>query len=257
MISCTSPHPKEALAQYQKTYLMRWEISIPPNLSHNDSIAWMQMQIRNWIREMALAETTLKSFPDIEKEIAPQIAQYRRRLLIAHLWKNLGQNFSLALQESTLREYYAKHLEDFLALEAYYKIRYVRFPTSHKNHLEATQKISLSHEDFLSWCKQNRYTCIADTTWWESSRLDSLRQSTGIPLPTEKLGVYSFIDQPLGTSHLFALRALVRPGEILPYALARPLIYQRLASEKKEAFLQAWEDSLYQKVIRRADVRIF
>ena len=121
-VSCNNEviHEEEPLAKVLDVYLYPSDIEdeVPENLNNEDSMAFLNNFIHNWIKKQLMIKKAEINLAEKEKDIQKQLAEYRASLLIHRYHEQyIRQKMDTTVGEDEIAGYYEMFADNFLLKE--------------------------------------------------------------------------------------------------------------------------------------------
>lgn len=128
--SCNNPENNlKVLAEVYGSKLYEKDINgqIPANLLKIDSLHWVDLYIKKWIKEEVLLHEAEKKLSASEKNKDLQLMQYKKELLIYELSKKLASESSdTIVSMSDIRNYYNLNRKEFELRKNITRLHYIK-----------------------------------------------------------------------------------------------------------------------------------
>ena len=106
--------PVVASVKEHNLYLDELISALPENLSESDSFNFANGFIESWATQMLLLDKAELNLPEEEKDVASQLEEYRRSLIIYKYQRQLiGQLLDTAITEGQIAKYYDNNKDNF------------------------------------------------------------------------------------------------------------------------------------------------
>lgn len=104
------------LARVQDKYLYISDIRgiIPENISPRDSIAFIRIYVKDWVRTNVMIHQARQNLPESQLDFSKQLEDYQNSLIIyRYETKLIDQTLDTIVADTEINEYYNAHLSDF------------------------------------------------------------------------------------------------------------------------------------------------
>ena len=258
------PPTHEWLVEVGGRYLTRTELEqqMPPNLSRNDSAAFADAYVRQWIGNELLYENAEKNIPDL-KRIDRMVEQYRRQLIMFEYQKQLiNERLVKEISDSVIEQYYEQHKPDFKLNNGIVKGLFLKIPedapqveqvrrwyrSDAPDAIEKIEKYSLKHavgyEYFYDkWVSFN--DVMDNIPYQVLSESDFLRNNKY--LEVKENGFWYFLN----------IREYLTKGATEPLDFARSQIQEILINKRKMQFMTDIEEDLFRTALRKKKIKYY
>lgn len=175
LVSCAekSREVKNGIVSVNNVHLYSAQLQkvIPPGLTNEDSVEFVEQYIQNWAKEQILVQKAEEVLPAENKDLNYQLEKYRKSLLIyafeqAFLENRLDTNIS----QKEIESYYQENIKDF-ALKGYIiKGYYASFKADSLDYKNLNKWYKLKEaDDYInlnSFSQINALSFHLDTTDW-------------------------------------------------------------------------------------------
>jgi len=121
---------------------------IPEGLSAEDSLAFVDQYINNWLEEQIVLQKAEEVLPEEKKDVDDRLEKYRKSLLIyAYEQKFIKERLDTTVLESDIEEYYNSHLDDFMLKDYIVKALYLKLSKGTPNIEKAEQHYQLKMDE--------------------------------------------------------------------------------------------------------------
>ncbi len=131
IVSCRStvdPDKGIPLARVDDEILYDSDIKglLPENISHRDSIIWVNNYVNNWVRNKLLINKAEENLDDRKLDFKNQLEKYKNSLII-YTYQNeiIKQNLDTTVSIEEVEKYYNEHLNDFVLLKNIVRVMYI------------------------------------------------------------------------------------------------------------------------------------
>ena len=130
-VSCRStvdPEKGIPLARVNDDILYDSDIKglLPENISHQDSIVWVNNYVNNWVKNKLLINKAEENLDDDKLNFKNQLEKYKNSLII-YTYQNeiIKQNLDTTVSIEEIEKYYNEHLNDFVLLKNIVRAMYI------------------------------------------------------------------------------------------------------------------------------------
>ncbi len=164
---------KTPIARVKQTYLYEEDLSglTTPNMSSQDSIAFIEKYVDNWIKKQLLIEKAISQIEFNEAELERKVLDYRYALIVHEYEKHyVGQNISTEVSEAEIVKYYEEKYENFLLKQNIIQCLFAKVPKEAPKVNDLSQWMrrypNSDIEDIRSYCFQfATKSSLVDTLW--------------------------------------------------------------------------------------------
>jgi len=127
---------KDAVARVFDKYLSKQELNraIPFGLKGEDSVEFADEFINQWLKQNLVLHRAELNLRDEEKDVAQQLEDYRRSLIIfAYERELVKQKLDTSITDSEIVEYYNQHPNNFELKSNIIRLQYIKVPLKTPN----------------------------------------------------------------------------------------------------------------------------
>ena len=249
------------LAQvYNKTLrLSELEGVIPEGTPPTDSALIVSAYVQRWVREQLLMYEAERNIPK-DLNIDELVRNYRASLVRFNFEeKIIAEKLDSTVSESELREYYEKNKEQFQLESTILKCQLLKLrpeaPQSEINKLWNSRKDS-DRPKLANYAKMwASVTLLDEEKWYKLEDIAAI-------LPDGTLSPDNINSRREGTLSDGGIRYYYRVVEAVQGKTTAPFDYAReqaskiILHQRKQQLLERWKEELYQKELRRENIKI-
>ena len=270
LASCDSLLNKEedtgqkVIATYAEQELLADELTYftPAELSGEDSIAYAERFIDQWMRDQVIAEAAKQAMPGISKQIEYKMQDEERKWL-KHKYTDylILRSMDTIVSHEELLDYYHKNLENYISKAQYYCYFHVQTTLANQYQLVGWLKGSEEAEikQALQWSIENATEYRLDTTFVTEMELERISKGYYGDLKRVKKDVvynYEHETDSLRFFNFFKLIDVIQPNEALPLSAVKERIRLYILSQRKQLLIEKqvanlMEQAESQKKIKR------
>lgn len=254
----------EPIARAFDNYLYADALSaaMPDGYSPEDSAAFAQLFINNWLRDQALLNKAEYNLTDAQKDVQKQLDELRLTLLI-YSYENqfLAQNLDTIVNESEIKEYYKNNQEEFILKDYIVKVIYAKVEKSTRDKQKLIKWFDSGKEadmqNFLVYCEEKATNFYFDEQSW--LRFDDLLKE----IPIETYNKEAFIKK--GRIHfeddyyLYFLNFLDNrlKDDISPLSLERDNIKAIILNQRKDELVNKMRQDIVNDAMNNQQLEIY
>lgn len=138
------------IARVGNVYLYEQDFikDIPTGLTEEDSLAFCNQHLNNWIEEQIVLQKAEEVLPDEKKNVEDRLEKYRKSLIIyAFEQKFIKERLDTVVFDKEIEEYYAAHEDDFMLKDYIVKALYLKLSKQTPNIEKADLHYKLQKEE--------------------------------------------------------------------------------------------------------------
>ncbi|MCS7037935.1 MAG: hypothetical protein RMJ33_00020 [Saprospiraceae bacterium] len=265
--NCASPDTDDRkgdvlLAQvYNKSlYLSELEGIVPPGTSPDDSILLVRAHVQRWVRDQLLMYEAERNIPK-DLNIDKLVRDYRASLVRFNFEEQLiAEQLDSVVSEEELRDFYEHNKDQFQLESTILKCQLIvipyKAPQNEFNRLWYS-KSPADAERLRTLSKQWAKAALLDPERWH--RLEEVSAL----LPRGALTSENVAPRREGTlgdgefRYYYRVLEVIRGKETAPFEYAREQAKAILLHKRKQDLVERWKEDLYQKELRRQNIRIY
>lgn len=266
-MSCKEEHDHKGrtpLVELDGNFLYAEDVQsvLPLGLSGEDSVAFVQRYIRNWVEETLLYEKAQSNIPDND-ELNRQVESYRKSLIM-HTYQQalIHQKLSEDISEEELRDYYQKNQALFKVERPLMKGLFIKVPLTapkvanvrrwyqqeNRDAVEQLEKYSFQHAVKYEYF-YDRWKPVAEVLdlipLKEQDAEEYLNKKRHVEL--KDTAFYYFLN----------VSDFLPVGEQAPFDLAHNRVKDMLLNVKQVQYMKQVKDDLYQRAVKRDKIKYY
>lgn len=251
-----SRFPDDTVATVGKDFLTRSSIAseMPSALNADDSTAFIRAYTRSWV-EGKLIEYVAAEQVDMD-EINRLTEEYRRELIMNRYRRAMAsRGIDDTFADDSLRAYYDAHKEDFRLERPLIKGVYLKVPTTAASLGQLRRLYRSDRPADMDRLEKAALESAIHYDYFRDSWVDWEQIETRIPLdftPADiaALNTRRYIEtESQGYVYLLSVSDMLPSGAIMPFEAARPVVRERLLTQRRRAFDTALRNDLYNTAI--------
>ena len=257
MAACGKPDPLKQLtvARFKDQTLTQRDIK-DALLKFNveDSAAFAQAFIDDWIREKAILENADK-LPEFVKEKVEKMTQnYRNKLLVYEIQQAVvRENAKTAVTQAEIEAYYRENRTAYVADRNYYNYRYVK--TTNPNVPQFFDRLaSKSYGDqkvVREWCAYHATAFKLDSTFTDGFPIRAIEIETGMTglmaWPLRSITMSTTVSGNQRFFHYFVLMDVVKQGYPKPLSMVRNTVRQNILETRIDSLLRDYDAQIIEQ----------
>lgn len=235
---------------------------LPTGLSDQDSVAFAERYLQNWMKDVLLYEKAGNNIPD-DAEIERLVENYRKALIV-HSYQQalIHQQLSEEISEQELMDYYEKHQELFCVERPLLKGLFIKVPlgaagvnnvrrwykSDAQEAVEHLEKYSLQHAVKYEYFRDKWVPMaeILDLLPLDADDLDSrLNKSQQVEL--KDTAFYYFLN----------VSERLQVGEQTPFEFARSQVKDILLNMKQVEFMERVKQDMLDQAIEKGKIKYY
>ena len=266
-MSCKEEHDHKGrtpLVELDGNFLYAEDVQsvLPLGLSGEDSVAFVQRYIRNWVEETLLYEKAQSNIPDND-ELNRQVESYRKSLIM-HTYQQalIHQKLSEDISEEELLDYYQKNQALFKVERPLMKGLFIKVPLTapkvanvrrwyqqeNRDAVEQLEKYSFQHAVKYEYF-YDRWKPVAEVLdlipLKEQDAEEYLNKKRHVEL--KDTAFYYFLN----------VSDFVPVGEQAPFDLVHNRVKDMLLNVKQVQYMKQVKDDLYQRAVKRDKIKYY
>jgi hypothetical protein len=254
----------DAVARVYDNYLSRSELrrAIPYGLSTQDSAAFANDYIQQWIQQNLVLHRAEMNLRDEEKDVSKQLEDYRTSLVIfAYETELVKQKLDTVVTDAEIEAYYNANSANFELKSNIVRLRYIKLPINTPNADKAKRWLGSKKQDDLDKLEQfaRLYavnSLLDDRNWL---LLDDVVKE--IPL-TESLvnankgsGILELNDKEY--HYLVALSGVMVKDSRAPLAFEKNTIKNIILNKRKIVLIEKMQQDAYKDALNEKDIEFY
>ena len=266
-MSCKEEHDHKGrtpLVELDGNFLYAEDVQsvLPLGLSGEDSVAFVQRYIRNWVEETLLYEKAQSNIPDND-ELNRQVESYRKSLIM-HTYQQalIHQKLSEDISEEELLDYYQKNQALFKVERPLMKGLFIKVPFTapkvanvrrwyqqeNRDAVEQLEKYSFQHAVKYEYF-YDRWKPVAEVLdlipLKEQDAEEYLNKKRHVEL--KDTAFYYFLN----------VSDFLPVGEQAPFDLVHNRVKDMLLNVKQVQYMKQVKDDLYQRAVKRDKIKYY
>lgn len=262
--SSTAEQGRTPVVSVDGNYLYYDELAkvMSPDLSPEDSAAFADSYIRNWISELLLYQNARRNIPDT-REIDALVENYRRALIVHdYEQRMIEQKCRNEVNESDIQKFYDENGTLFIIEEPIVKGLFIKLPLSVPN-LNKVRKwyadlSEQSLDELEKYCMVNavKYYVLYDT-WTSISQIESMMSLSSNSLRDEIAQNKKFEMKDDSFIYFVNVTDIRNRGEQEPLEKASVEIRRLLRNSSEVNFIERMKQELYESAIAKDRIVFF
>lgn len=256
----TKANDKPLAQVYNKTlYLSELDGVVPEGVSKEDSALITSAYAQRWVREQLLMYEAERNIPK-DLNIDELVRDYRASLVRFNFEEQLiAEQLDSTVSEAETKAFYENNKDQFQLESTILKCKLLKLPAqapqSEINKLWYSRKAS-DVANLNAFAKQwAALAMLDDEKWYKLEEIAAILPKGTLSsdnVGSRKEGVLSDDD----FRYYFRLLESVSGKTTAPFEYAQPLAQKIILHKRKQDLLQKWKEELYQKELRRENVKI-
>ncbi|MBU6342274.1 MAG: hypothetical protein KGS48_12330 [Bacteroidetes bacterium] len=230
---------------------------IPQGVSHEDSVLIQKAFVQRWIREQLLMYEAERNIPK-DLNIDQLVRDYRASLVRFNFEEQIiAQKLDSTVSEATLQAFYEQNKDQFQLESTILKCLLIKIPTqAPQSELNKLWYARDADAQLIAFARQwNAYALLDREKWYKLEEVAAF-------LPKGTLTSENIRSRSEGTLSDAGFRYYYRVLETVQGKTTAPLDYIReqaikvILHQRKQELLEKWKEDLYQKELRRENVKI-
>lgn len=249
---------KNVLVSIDGNYLYREDLEtvLPFGLSPEDSAAFAQRYIRNWVSELLLFQNAERNIPDT-REIDLLVENYRRSLIVHNYEQKLiEQKFGDEITDADIQAFYNDNSRLFVLEDPVIKGLFLKIPASAsgiskiRDLYTRTDDASFEEIEKYSIRYAVRYEMFYDS-WTSISDIESMLPPMDQPLEERLKQKRSLELRDKEFIYLLNVSEIMSRGSVQPLEEVRAEIRGLLLNNSEVEFMQRIKDELYETALSK------
>lgn len=266
-VACSEQHGHKGqtpLVELDGNFLYKEDLQavLSAELSKDDSLLFADHYIRNWVEDVLLYDKAQSNIPN-SGEIDKLVENYRKALIM-HTYQQalIHQQLSEEISEQDLTDYYEKNQTLFKVERPLMKGLFIKVPltapqlTNVKRWYKTKTQEAVDHLEKYSLQNAVKYEYFYDKWILVSEVLDM------IPLKVPDVDEYLNNNRQVelkDTAFYYFLNVsdYRKIGEEEPYEFARTQVKDLLLNVKQVEFMKQVKDDLYQRAVKKDEIKYY
>lgn len=265
MISCGRNDSSDTLlAEVENEHLYLSEISIPENLSAEDSVSFLKNMVQNWVFEQLMYLDASSKLSEQEMmKIEKQLKNARKLMFIAALEENIvSDSIKISVDAAEIQKYYSLNPDEFLLKENIVKVTYLKLKKAGSdvakfksllksdNPTDKTELTAYARENALNYFLEDNVWLYFNDILKEipikaENQTDFLKNNTFYEVSNDSvIYLVRFNDYMLSESSA-------------PLTLVRDRIESVLIARKKNMLLNDYRNKMYENALKEKKVTLY
>jgi hypothetical protein len=254
--------PDDAVARVNDKYLSFEDLHnvIPPNLSKEDSVVFVENYITRWIKKELIIKQAQLNLTE-EDEIEQQVEEYRNTLYIYKYQQNfIIQRLDSIVNDAELKDYYKQYSKEFILDKNLVKSIFVKINKTTPNLLKVKNYLySKKDENIImleELCKESNAEYSYDENW---NYFESIISKTPLKIDDEK----SFITtnkivetQDSLYKYFLKITDYKLKGDTIPLDMIKSDIKNLVLNKRKLNLIKDMEKSIYESALNKGEFEI-
>lgn len=246
----------------RELYLDELEAVLPTGLSETDSLNFTNGFIRSWATQTLLLLKAELNLSEDEKDVAAQLEEYRRSLVIYKYQRQLvRQLLDTVITESQIEKYYDNNKDNFELQDNIARALFVKLDIGSKD-VEKVRKLCRSdkqedRDELQEFCLQHAQSFhLNDQNWIPFGELMEQLPNTGY-LNLNYFSTYQFAHVQDSTAHyLVDVKEIKYKNSVSPIEFEKQNIRSILLNQRKLELIQKLEKDILDEAIAKNQFEI-
>ena len=255
--SCKKKNDKTPVAEIDGVYLYKEDLKkiLPNNLSYEDSIAFVENYINQWIEEQILLKEAKTYIPEEKlQEINQKVKDFEKSLIIFEIKQEiLKKNLDTQITDNEINEYYLAHKQELVADQPYIKGIFLKVPKSLninqiKQQLlnsEITEQLQLFEEINNAGGSVKDFT----NTWQPLINFGFSQNEVAGKILAEKTDDKFY--------YLLKINDLIKQNDVLPLELCQNKIKKIILNKRSAEVLEKYIGQKYKNMTENGQIKLF
>lgn len=226
---------------------------IPPNISTNDSVTFVQKFIDDWVKKQLMISKAKESINFNEAQIQQKVLEYQYALMVHDFEKQyIDNNINTEVSEEEISNYYAEKSENFVLRQNLAKCLYFKIPNQAPNLNRFRRNLRRFPEDsmeMVDYSNQFAARAFLDKTLWV--RFDEVILETPLKDLNDKAQFLkvnsSFESSDEDFTYFLKIFEYKLIGEIAPIEFVRENISDIIINKRKIELKRELEKNIYEE----------
>lgn len=255
---------REAIAKVKdrELYLDELLAVLPSGLNSTDSLNFANGFIQSWATQTLLLQKAELNLPEDEKDVAAQLEEYRRSLIIYKYQRQLvRQLLDTVITDAQIEEYYNNNKDNFELQDNIARAIFVKLDIGSKD-VEKVRKLCRSdkqedREELQEFCLQHAKSFhLNDQNWIPFGELMAQLPKTGY-LNLNYFTTYHYAHVQDSTAHyLMDVKEIKYKNSVSPIEFEKQNIRSILLNQRKLELIQKLEKDILQEAIAKNQFQI-
>lgn len=228
------------------------ERKIPVGISASDSVALFRKIVDNWIEGTVLYDMAKTKLPEIEK-IEEQVANYRKRLIVAEYLKKMREGKEFKISPDSVRAFYDSHKSEMVSETPLVKGIYLKVPDASAGIEEMKKCVYDASGASIDKLEKNWIGEALQYDYFENKWVDWSIIADQIPYrffdPDAFLSsTKNFETSCNGSTYILHISDYLPSGSEIPFEFAST----RISNMLEQAKMASYEEALVSALIKKA-----
>ena len=261
--ACTRHKDDTVLAKVDGEELYLSDIYIPDNLQGEDSIAFLNNMVQQWIIEQLMYEQAQKDLTEEELDVDREVERMKRKLIVGRYeQKLLGDSINILINESDALKYYEGNPDEFMLKDNIVRVKYVKIPSSLNNADELAALLksdkAADHSKLVKMADEYALNSFLDDMVWLYFN-DLLKE---IPIVTynqeDYLNNNRFVQlKKDSVLYLLNIKGFMVKDSRAPFPLVKDKIISILQARKNKDLLKEQRNKIYKSALSEKKIEVF
>lgn len=236
--------------------------ALPAGLAGEDSVAFVQRYIRNWVEETLLYEKAQSNIPDND-ELNRQVENFRKSLIM-HTYQQalIQQKLSEEISEEELQDYYQKNQGLFKVERPLMKGLFIKVPLTAPKVANVRRWYQQETRDAVDKLEKYSFQHAVKYEYFYDRWKPVAEVLDLIPLKEQDAEEYLNRKRHVelkDTAFYYFLNVsdFLSVGEQEPYDLARKRVKDMLLNVRQVQYMQQVKDDLYERAVKRDKIKYY
>ncbi|MDO4164081.1 MAG: peptidylprolyl isomerase [Bacteroides sp.] len=266
-MACSEQHDhkgKTPLVELEGNFLYKEDLQsvLPSGLSKDDSLLFAERYIRNWVEDILLYDKAQSNIPD-NGEINKLVENYRKALIM-HTYQQalIHQKLADEITEDELADYYGKNQAVFKLERPLIKGLFIKVPLTApgvnnvRRWYRTETQDAVEHLEKYQMQNAVKYNYFYDK-WTPVAEVLDL-------LPLKEADAEKYLDnnrhvELKDTAFYYFLNVsdYLEPGEQAPFDFVRPQVKDMLLNMKQVEFMEGVKNDLYERAVKKDEIKYY
>lgn len=252
----------QELAKVYNKKLMRSEaqLVLPEDTPPEDSALMVRAYVQRWVYDQLLMYEAERNIPQ-DLNIDQLVREYRASLVRFNFEQQIiAEKLDSTISESELSQYYENNKDQFLLDYTILKALLIKIPKE-----RATPEFLKlwnnqapgALESLRTYCEQYASLALLDSEkWYKIDELTSILPSGVLSVQTAT-AKKEITHQSSDFKYYFRIIRVIKSQEPAPLEFAKDQASKIILHRRKQQLLEQWKEQLYQKELRRENIKLF
>lgn len=233
---------------------------IPSHLSGEDSAAFYESVVREWVDDMLLKEIAAENVTDMQR-IEHMVSQYRNHLILTEYRRNRREYRRSDISNDTLREYYTRHAGSLVLDRPQVKGLFLKIPADAHRISDIRRWMTTATPEAIDNLEKYGLAEAVKYSFFEDRWMDFGTIAEQIPYrffdPDAFVEASPYFETTYrGMTYMLHISDFIRSGNTMPFETAVPLMRERILAESGRIDDKKFMISLYNRAIKSGKMKV-